>query len=108
MADGETPVGLLAMIDLEKVDSQQSSDDPENAAYIWRLMISADHQGKGYGKAAMDLAFDMARTWGRTVMTLSVVEREGSALPFYQKFGLEPTDRIEDGERILRGPIRPA
>lgn len=108
LADGDTPVGLLAMIDLEEPGAEKDKGDPDNAAYIWRLMIAADHQGKGHGRAAMDLAYGVARDWGRTVMTVSVVEREGSALPLYLKFGLQPTDRIEGGERLLIGPVSAA
>ena len=34
-----------------------------NNYLIWRFMIDRNHQNKGYGKAAMQLALDFIRTW---------------------------------------------
>ena len=94
-------VGLLAMIDLPDPDD----DDPQNGAYLWRLMIDMNHQGRGYGWAAVELAFEQARRWQRDTLCVHVCEGEGSALEFYRRFGLEPTGRIDDGEMFLVGPV---
>ncbi|MGI9507720.1 MAG: GNAT family N-acetyltransferase [Geminicoccaceae bacterium] len=98
---GEKAVGLIAMIDLQDADE----DDPQNAAYLWRLMIDADHQGNGYGRQAIDLAFEQARRWQRDTLCVHVCEGKGSALELYRRFGLEPTGRIDDGEIFLVGPV---
>lgn len=111
------PVGLIAMIDLRSDHPDREPGDPENVAYLWRLMIAGDHQGKGYGAQAMRIAFDQARLWGRDTFCVSVVEepqdtrkgtrKEGvqSAQAFYQRFGLQPTEKISDGERLFIGPV---
>jgi diamine N-acetyltransferase len=43
----EEPVGLMAMIDPRVYPWLDEGDDP-SAAYLWRLMIDARHQGRGY------------------------------------------------------------
>lgn len=102
---GEEAVGLIAMIDLKPDHPDMAPNDPKNAAYLWRLMIAAAQQGKGYGRQAMGLAFGQARSWGRDMLCLHVSEREGNASAFYRRFGLHPTGRIDDGEAFLAGPV---
>lgn len=99
-SDGKA-VGLMAMIDLPDADE----DGLENAAYLWRLMIDEDHQGNGYGRQAVELAFEQARRWRRDTLCVHVCDGEGNALELYRRFGLEPTGRIDDGEMFLLGPI---
>lgn len=103
---GTTPVGLIAMIDMRPDHPDAAEEDPDNAAYLWRLMIAAEHQGKGFGGQAIEIAFAQARHWGRETLCLHVVEADDSPLAFYRRFGLEPTERIDDGERLLVGPVR--
>ncbi|MXU64052.1 GNAT family N-acetyltransferase [Oceanomicrobium pacificus] len=105
--EGDRPVGLMAMIDMPGHPDTQPHD-PEDAAYLWRLMIADTEQGKGYGAAALALAFDQARVWGRSKLAVHVVEREDSALDLYIRAGLRPTDIVEEGERLLVGPVPPA
>ena len=102
---GDTAVGLIAMVDLHPDHPDLTADDPKNAAYLWRLMIDKAHQGKGYGRDAMQIAFRQARAWGRDTFCVDVADREDSALGFYRRFGLEPTDRVVHGERMLIGPV---
>ncbi len=103
---GELPVGLIAMIDIPPATPEADKGFPTNVAYLWRLMIDADQQGKGFGREAMQLAFSQARIWGRSTLCLHVAEKAGSAIEFYRKFGLEPTNRVDDGERLLIGSVR--
>ncbi len=103
--EGDVPVGLIAMIDLQPDHPDFSEDDPENAIYVWRLMIDKDHQGKGYGTQAMEFAFDWARKLGRTQLCLSVVPEDGSAIPFYERLGLRDTGRVDQGEAVFVGPV---
>lgn len=105
-ADNEA-VGLIAMIDLRPEHPEFEARDPENTALLWRLMIAAQHQGKGYGRQAMALAFEQARQWGRDRMGIYVADREGSALAFYRRFGFEQTGRIDEFEHLLLGPVPP-
>lgn len=70
--------------------------------YIWRFMVDARHQGRGYGRRAMALLLDEARADGAREITLSAVPGEHSALDFYRRLGFEETEKIEHGELELR------
>ena len=99
------PVGLMAMIDYHPGHPDAEPDDPENAAYLWRLMIGAEHQRKGFGTVAMRFAFAQARRWGRTQLSVHVSELPHAAVPFYTRFGLRPTDLVDYDERLYVGPV---
>ena len=105
---GDTPVGLIAMIDIVPEHPETQPDDPPNAIFLWRLMISAEHQRNGLGREALQIAFAEARARGRETFCTSVVPEDDGPMPFYIKCGLQPTDRYDDGERVLQGPVPPA
>ena len=99
--DGDNPVGLLAMIDPTRHLWPEEGDDLQ-AAYIWRLMIDKTQQGKGYGRAATELAIAQTRVWALPRVSVTVVENNpASALPFYENQGFVKTGRIIDGETEL-------
>ena len=99
--DGDSPVGLLAMIDPVKHLWPEKGDDLQ-AAYIWRLMIDKTHQRKGYGRAAIKLAIAQTKVWALPRVSLTVLENSpGSALTFYEKQGFVKTGRVIDGETEL-------
>ena len=103
--DGDALVGLMAMIHpgeypwRDYVSRQPTKD--ESAAYLWRLMVGADFQGKGYGTAALAMAFDQTRAWGLTRLTAHVSDAAHSNLPFYQRLGFRKTGEIEDDEVVI-------
>jgi diamine N-acetyltransferase len=73
--------------------------------YVWRFMIDARHQGRGYGRRAMELLIDEARRDGAEHVTLSVVPGDRSARDFYAALGFEETGKVEDGEVEMRLPL---
>ena len=90
---GETPVGFMMM-----------EEDPEQGKYyLWRFLIGAEHQGKGYGYQAMQLLIERVKQLPKaTEMTLSYVPDEHSPQPFYQKLGFVDTGEADDDELIMR------
>lgn len=48
-------------------------DSAASTFHVWRFMIDARHQGRGYGRRAMELLIEEARTDGAAEVTLSVV-----------------------------------
>ena len=97
---GTTPVGLMAMVHPREYPYHEEGDDVE-AAYVWRLMIAADHQGHGYGRAAIGMALTVARDWGCPRITLGVSEAAHSAQPFYEKMGFRSTGRVASDDLIM-------
>ena len=82
-------------------------DDPEQHEYfLWRLMIAAGQQGKGYGRRAVErlIAYVKSRPGARELL-VSYHPGEGSPREFYLKLGFEDTGMTEDDEVILRLPL---
>jgi diamine N-acetyltransferase len=71
--------------------------------YLWRMLIDARFQGRGYGRAALDgvVAYLKTRPAADALVT-SVVEGEGSPMGFYLRYGFRSTDQMFDHERVLR------
>ena len=89
----ETPVGFIMLY-----------DDPEGGEYfLWRLMIAGPHQGKGYGRRAVELLVDYvkARPKADELLT-SYVPIEGGPEGFYRKLGFEPTGEMDGDEVVMR------
>jgi diamine N-acetyltransferase len=103
--DGDIPVGLMAMIHPGEYPwDDRSSFEPDTdreAAYLWRLMIGAEFQGKGHGGAALTQAIAQARASGCPRLTAHVADEPHSNLGFYEHFGFCKTGKIEDGEAVI-------
>lgn len=90
---GETPVGFIMLY--------QDTETPEY--FLWRLMIDAAHQGRGYGRRAVELLIDHVRTLPRaTELGVSAVPGDGSPIPFYEHLGFVRTGEMLEGEEMLR------
>lgn len=100
---GGTPVGLIAMINPLIESPSFEEGDATDAAYLWRLMIADDHQGKGYGGEAIAIAFQQTRKWGLPKLQTSVVPGDNCPAPFYEKHGLMRTGKMLDKELELMG-----
>lgn len=86
---GEDPVGFLMLSERRSVARY----------YLWRFMIDAAHQGKGYGREAVALLLEYVRQLpDATELFVSYVPGEGSPGPFYAKLGFVDTGRVHDGE----------
>jgi diamine N-acetyltransferase len=70
--------------------------------WLWRLMIDAAQQRKGYGRSALGLALDELRHRGATEVYTSWVVGDGGPEPFYLGLGFEPTGELDDDEVVAR------
>jgi len=76
--------------------------------FLWRLLIDARHQRRGYGRAAMALVIDIVRSSpGGTVLVTSVQPGDGGPAPFYRSLGFEATGEWFDGQEVYRLEFRP-
>ena len=77
---------------------------PEQAEYfVWRFMIGAEHQGRGYGRRALALVIEFVRTLpNATELYISHADGEGGPGPFYEKLGFAYTGEKEEGEALMR------
>ncbi len=87
--EGEEPVGFI-MFDWR----------PEKKwVEIWRLMIDYRHQGKGYGRRAMELALEKIRRAGVfDRVQLYYVPGNEKARALYRNLGFGETGNTLDGE----------
>ncbi|MBB5958001.1 diamine N-acetyltransferase [Saccharothrix tamanrassetensis] len=70
--------------------------------YLWRLLIDREHQGRGFGRAALTQVIDLVRADGGTELLTSYQPGYGEPWPFYRKFGFVPTGQVDDGEIVIR------
>ncbi len=62
--DGDTPVGFLMIGFGTENDRWEGEPQVNQGNYsLWRLMIDEKHQGRGYGKQAVQLALDFVKTF---------------------------------------------
>jgi histidinol dehydrogenase len=94
--DGDTPVGLLLLWDVRR-----DPDEPADQLYVWRILVDARHQRKGYGAKALRWAIDEARRLGVASVGLSHQELPGHAGPFYEKLGFRYTGQVDHNERVM-------
>jgi len=89
----DTPVGFIMLW-----------DDPEKGEYfLWRLMVAAEYQRKGYGRRAIAQLVDYVKTRpGAKELKASYVPMEGGPKGFYHKLGFEETGEISHGEHVIR------
>jgi diamine N-acetyltransferase len=100
--DGESPVGFVMISD--EVGSPEYIPH-----FLWKLLIDARHQRRGYGTATLDLIVEYFRARpGVEVLRTSAGQGEGSPIPFYERYGFERTgDVVFDDEVLLRLRLRP-
>ncbi len=85
----ETPVGFIMLYDA-----------PEEPVYfLWRLMVASPHQGKGFGRQAVEMLIERVKTRpGATELLVSCGQGEGSPEGFYQTLGFKRNGKMYDDE----------
>lgn len=92
--NNDKPVGFVML----------SLDYKKNKFWVWRFMIDKNHQGKGYGRASIDLIKQVIKEKvpNVTEIYLSYVPKEeGGADEFYKKVGFEDTGKMLDDEKVM-------
>ena len=66
-------------------------------------MIDKNHQGKGYGKAALSSAIKhFKNTLDLKEMLTSIVPGNDVAVKLYENLGFKLTGEIDDGEHVMK------
>ena len=105
---GDVPVGFLMIGYFRKEDARPEEQeegvetmDFEYGNYLfWRFMIDREHQGRGYGRKAMQLALDYIRTYPAgpaEYCWLSYEPENGAARELYRSFGFVEYERLPQG-----------
>jgi len=100
--DDATPVGFVMLSD----NIPASHTEYMGPYFLWRLLIDAQFQGRGYGRAAVDLCAEYVRTRpGAEVLLTSCGLGKGSPLPFYLHYGFTTEGELHDNELVLSLPL---
>lgn len=96
---GDTPVGFVMLSD----DAVPGDAPWPWRYYLWRMLIDARFQGRGYGRAALDLVVGYLTTRpGADLLVTSVVPGDGSPMGFYLRYGFRPTGEALGHEEVLQ------
>ena len=102
--NGEILVGFVMLWD----DTLSMSPPANPEVCLWRLMISADHQGQGVGKRVIEEVVRYVRSRpGIVRFYSSYVPGDLGPGRFYLGLGFIPTGAVdEDGEIVIEYPLR--
>jgi diamine N-acetyltransferase len=76
-------------------------------SYLWRLNIGAEHQGKGYGKFAVEALCQEALRRGQHRLTVCYQPYEHGPEGFYQRLGFRRTGEYHEGEVVAERLLTP-
>lgn len=78
-------------------------DEEDHEYWIYRLMIDAKHQSKGYGKLAMEKLIETIKEdTQHRVIYISFEPENVWAKQLYEKLGFEADGRVIDGEVVYK------
>lgn len=99
-----TYVPLAAYANDELVGFVMYGQNPASGDWwVLRLMIAREHQGKGFGRSALEALIDlMAERVGCEEIVTSFVPANTAAADLYAALGFRLTGEIEDGEEVVR------
>ncbi len=91
--ENDSPVGFLLL-----------EEEKENGILIlWRIMITVEQEGKGYGTQAVRLLAEQARKSGKyRALRLDCDRANAAAWHIYQKLGFSPTGAVNHGSPELQ------
>ena len=81
-------------------------DEAERTVGIWRFMIGAEYQKRGYGRAALEAAIALIRAENKfDLIHLDYVADNTVARALYYSLGFRENGDVEDGEIIMTLPL---
>jgi diamine N-acetyltransferase len=95
----ETPVGFVMISD----GIPDGHPELLGPYFLWLLLIDTSWQGRGFGRAALDLVVSYVRKRpdARVLLTSIRPGSVGSPRGFYLTYGFRTTGQMFDGEEVL-------
>lgn len=101
------PMAIYAEVNMVGFVMFEENNGANGHRYIWRLMTDEKYQGKGYGRAAIQVVIrelslkpDCEEVW------LSFEPENKGAEKLYLSLGFEHTGKVSDGEICMRYRVR--
>ncbi|HVQ19276.1 MAG TPA: GNAT family N-acetyltransferase [Actinomycetes bacterium] len=102
---GQEPVGFVMISD----NIPPARTEYLGPYFLWRLLIDTRWQGRGYGRATLDLVVDYLRSQpGAEKLLTSAQPGQGSPLGFYLKYWFSLTGAMFDDEQVIELLLRPS
>ena len=102
----DDPVWMRAIYAADKpVGFLMTSEAPDQGTYfLWRILVDANHQGRGYGREAVQQLIDrIERTGNARLLVTSHVRANSDAGRFFQGLGFEYTGaEVSEGDLEMR------
>ncbi|MER5310878.1 GNAT family N-acetyltransferase [Streptomyces sp. NPDC002773] len=96
--DGDELVGfLMAFLD---IPWNEEKDPDDRRSGLWRLNISADAQGKGYGRFAVEAVREELRRRGTPRLYVTWHPGENGPGAFYERLGFRTTGELSGGQTV--------
>ena len=76
-------------------------------SYLWRLNIGAGHQGKGYGRFAVEAVCEEAARRGKRRLTVCYRPYQHGPEGFYRRLGFRPTGEYHEDEVVAERILSP-
>ncbi|MFX1325403.1 MAG: GNAT family N-acetyltransferase [Promethearchaeota archaeon] len=94
---GNEPIGFVLLIDSTLKRKRVMSE--KSFLYLWRFMIDGRYQGNGYGRRALELVIEYAKSRPNVKeITLHHETGKGNAGEFYKKVGFKHTGKTHENE----------
>jgi diamine N-acetyltransferase len=95
----DVPVGFVML----GLDAPPGDERYPFRFFLWKLLIDARFQRRGYGTATIDAVVALLRAYpGVDALFTSAVPGPASPASFYEHYGFVPTGEIFDDEIVLR------
>jgi diamine N-acetyltransferase len=98
--DGDQLVGFI-------MAAFAPEDEPLFQSYLWRLNIGAGHQGKGYGRFAVEALCQEAVRRGQHRLTVCYHPYQHGPEGFYCRLGFLPTGEYNEDEVVAERIFSP-
>lgn len=95
----DVPVGFVML----SLDVPPGEDRYPFRYFLWKPLIDARFQRRGFGTATIDAVIDLLRAYpGADALFTSAVSGPATPASFYERYGFVRTGEIVDGEIVLR------
>lgn len=94
----ETIIGFVML----GLDNYIAKEEEWPVYFLWRFMIGGEYQGKGYGKAVLNMLVDKCKAENIRYLYVSSTKYDPMPYEMYIKYGFVDTGEVDDGEQVLK------